>query len=52
VTPLTIALLVISLLVVLKMGGGRWLLIGILAFVGFVLAGMAEAANGTPPEQR
>ena len=47
-----VTLLGVSLVVVVLVGGGRWLLIGLLGFVSVVLAVMAEAANGTPPEQR
>jgi hypothetical protein len=47
-----VTLLAASLLLVVLVGGGRWLLIGLLGFVSVVLAVMAEAANGTPPEQR
>jgi hypothetical protein len=50
VTVLEWVLLVVSVLVLLKVGGGQLLLVLVLGFVGFLLSVMAEAAQGTPED--
>jgi hypothetical protein len=52
VTALEWVLIVVSVLVLLKVGGWRLLVVLVLGFVGFVLGVMAESAQGTPEDQR
>jgi hypothetical protein len=52
VTAWEVALIVVSAIVLWKIGATRWLLVLLLGFLALVLAASADAAQGTQDDDR